>query len=93
MTVSPAALAILKQALCANGPRKHWGSRNSYFAATKASEPIQELLDAGHLIRGTKYPNQAHEYHATPSGMRAARLGPGAIEKASKFLPKEGAGE
>lgn len=83
--MSPEGMAILKQAVCANGPKKLWGCRNSYFAATKASPVIQSLLDSGHLIRGATYPNFTTHYMATPDGMRAAGLGPAAIEKCSKL--------
>lgn len=83
--MTPDGLKILKHALCMNGPRKLWGTQNSYTAATTPPPAVRDLITDGYIRRGDEVRPGTTEYKATTAGMRKVGLGPAAIERASKL--------
>lgn len=54
-------------------PKKDWGFRNHYAAGSDSVPSLERLVAAGYCVRGRPY-RQAHYYHATAEGCKAAGL-------------------
>lgn len=54
-------------------PKKDWGFRNHYAAGSDSVQNLERLVAEGYCVRGRPY-MQAHYYHATAEGCKAAGL-------------------
>ncbi len=77
-----AGISILRQAVHATSPKRSlWGTRNSWIASAQPSPVLSDLIERGLLVPGHPLGGGTLQYRATVDGMRAAGLGPKAIER------------
>lgn len=81
--LSPLQIQMLRHMLGATEhvQRSNWGYRNHYAAGTAAVPDLEQLTALGYCTRGVAY-RQAHVYHATVKGCKAAGLNKAAIARA-----------